>query len=99
VKNLYHYVPGLLGLLLACSPLRSAIVINEIHYNPDVKTEPAEFIELYNTGPGSVNLGGWFFSDGINYTLPATNVAAGGFVVIAQNPAFFQTKFGVAGSV
>ncbi len=76
---------------------RAAIVINEIHYNPDVKTEPAEFIELYNTGPNTVNLGGWFFSEGINYTFPATNVAPGGFVVVAQNPAFLQTKFGVAG--
>ena len=77
----------------------AAIVINEIHYNPDVKTEPAEFIELHNTGPGPVNLGGWFFSEGINYTFPATNIPPGGFVVVAQNPAFLQTKFGVAGAL
>ncbi|MHC4160376.1 MAG: hypothetical protein ACYSSO_15025, partial [Planctomycetota bacterium] len=26
------------------------VVINEIHYDPDVKTELVEFIELHNTG-------------------------------------------------
>ncbi len=88
---------GLCGV--AALPCSAAIVINEIHYNPDVKTEPAEFIELYNTGPNAVNLAGWFFSDGINYIFPATNVAPGGFVVVAQNPAFLQTKFGVSGAL
>ena len=41
--------------LLCCAvgfvlPLPASIVINEIHYNPDVKTEPVEFVELYNAG-------------------------------------------------
>jgi len=89
----------LCSCLAAAGSVSAAVVINEIHYNPDVKTEPAEFIELYNTGPGAVNVGGWYFSDGINYTLPATNIAAGGFLVVAQNPAFLQTKYGVAGAV
>jgi hypothetical protein len=99
VKNIVRSIVCLCGLLASHFAATAAIVINEIHYNPDVKTEPAEFIELYNTGPLAVNLGGWFFSDGINYTLPATNLAAGGFVVIAQNPAFLQTKFGVTGAL
>ncbi|GAG46426.1 unnamed protein product, partial [marine sediment metagenome] len=25
-----------------------SVVINEIHYDPDVKTEQVEFVELYN---------------------------------------------------
>ena len=45
----------------------SAIIINEIHYNPDVKTEQVEFIELYNSGTNAVNLGGWHFDAGIDY--------------------------------
>jgi len=99
VKNIYCSIVSLCVLLVSLCSGSAAIVINEIHYNPDVKTEPAEFIELYNTGPGAVNLAGWFFSDGINYTFPATNVAAGGYVVVAQNPAFLQTKFSVAGAL
>ena len=41
------------------------IVINELHVDPDVKTEPVEFIELYNAGASTVNLSGWNFSNGV----------------------------------
>ena len=99
MKHLRSLLVSSCVLALALFQASAAIVINEIHYNPDVKTEPAEFIELFNTGPGAVNLGGWFFSDGINYVIPATNLAAGGFVVVAQNPAFLQAKFGVTGAL
>src|SRR2546423_6356851 len=40
-------------LLLSCS-----VVINEIHYNPDIKTEPVEFAELKNTGDAPAELSG-----------------------------------------
>src|SRR5688572_27402439 len=76
-----------------------AIVINEIHYNPDIKSEPAEFIELYNAGASQVDLGGWYFSDGVDYVFPPTNVPPGGFVVVAQNPTAFATKFGITGAL
>lgn len=99
MKYIFCFAVAFCALLPSRFSASAAIVINEIHYNPDVKTEPAEFIELYNTGPNAVNLGGWFFSDGINYTFPATNVAPGGFVVVAQNPTFIQTKFGVTGAL
>jgi hypothetical protein len=39
---------------------RSEVVINEIHYNPDVDTELVEFIELYNPGSAAVDLSGAF---------------------------------------
>ncbi|MDB6030522.1 MAG: hypothetical protein JWM16_860, partial [Verrucomicrobiales bacterium] len=71
------------------------VVINEIHYNPDVKTEPAEFVELYNNGTNSVNVGGWSLDSGLHYTIPAgTNMAPGSYLVIAANPAFVFTKYG-----
>ncbi len=76
----------------------AAIVINEIHYNPDVKTEPAEFVELHNSGTNPVNLAGWYFSSGISYTFSNNvSIAAGGYAVVAQNPAFLATKY--AGTV
>jgi hypothetical protein len=52
-------------LCLTCAALTcasAAIVINEIHYNPDVKTEHVEFIELFNTESSTVDLSGWYFS-------------------------------------
>src|SRR5437870_408715 len=75
----------------------AGIVINEIHYNPDVKTEPAEFIELVNVGTNAVDLSAWYFSDGVEFTFPkGTSLAAGGYLVVAQNPAALQMKFGVS---
>jgi hypothetical protein len=78
----------------------SAIVINEIHYNPDVKEEHVEFIELYNASTNTVGLSGWYFSDGISYTFPpGVTLAPGGYRVVAENPAALQTKFGFGGAL
>ncbi|MBN2473869.1 MAG: lamin tail domain-containing protein [Pirellulales bacterium] len=77
------------------SPRVGAIVINELHVRPDVKTEPVEYLELVNTSGVEIDLSGWYFSDGIGYTFPAgTAVAPGGYVVVAQNPTAAQAKFG-----
>ena len=83
--------------VLAPGQAFAAVVINEIHYNPDVKTEPAEFVELVNTGTKTVNLAGWTLTSGFSYSFPSTNLAPGGFAVVAQNPAFLQTKYSVSG--
>jgi hypothetical protein len=75
------------------------VVINEIHYDPDVKTELCEFVELYNPTPREVDLSGWFFSAGIDYTFPAgpkSKIGADGYLVLARNTAKFQAKFGQA---
>ena len=79
------------------SAVRAEIVINEIHYNPDVKTEPAEFIELYNPGPDAADLTGWRFSSGVHYSFPAgTTMVPGAYLVVAQDPAFLKNKFNAA---
>src|SRR5882724_5089533 len=91
-------VPALfLGVL--CSARADSIVINEIHFNPDIKTDPAEFVELYNAGSNAVNLAGYRFTGTLDYVLPATNVASRGYAVLAQNPGFLQTKYGAAGAL
>jgi len=91
--------PGLVVALWSAAALSlpAQVVINEIHYAPDVKTELVEFLELYNAGNSAVNLSGWQFTDGIAFTFPnGTTLAAGGYLVVAQNPTALQTKFGVA---
>ena len=66
----------------------SAIVINEIHYNPDLKTDLVEFIELYNTGPYDMDISGWRFCDGVDYTFPPNTIfPADSYLVIAEDPA------------
>ena len=72
----------------------SAIVINELHTHPDVKTEQAEFIELYNAGTAEVDLSGWQFTDGVLYTFPAgTKLGADGYLIVAQNPDGIRAKW------
>ncbi|HUF61899.1 MAG TPA: lamin tail domain-containing protein, partial [Verrucomicrobiales bacterium] len=64
-------VPGLLVLpLLRAQDPGPGIVLNEIHYHPDVDTEAVEFIELLNAGAETVDLSGWMFSDGIAHVFP-----------------------------
>ena len=82
-------------LLGADQVSRAAIVINEIHHNPDVKTEAVEFIELHNPSASPVNLAGWSLDAAVDYIFPAgTTIAAGGFLVISENTNAFRLKFG-----
>ncbi|MBE0537337.1 MAG: lamin tail domain-containing protein [Phycisphaerae bacterium] len=71
------------------------IVINEIHYDPDIKTELVEFLELYNAGDTVADLSGWYFSSGITLRFAdGTAIPPGGYLVITQNAAAFAKKFG-----
>jgi hypothetical protein len=73
-----------------------AVVINEIHYNADDNTSFEEFVELHNTAGSPVNISGWKFSDGVEFTFaPGTSIPANGYVVVAQDPATLLSKFGV----
>ena len=86
---------GLLCLTLAATA-RAGVVINEIHFDPVDKTSAEEFIELYNSGAAPVDLGGAYFDAGISFTFPVgTTIAPGAFLVVAQDPATLQARFGV----
>ena len=70
-------------------------VINEIHYRPADKTSLEEFIELHNPGDAALNLSGWTLSDAVTFTFPGgTTLPAGGYLVIAENPAVILSKYG-----
>src|SRR4051794_1255325 len=72
-----------------------SVVINEIHYAPDVATEQTEFVELTNPGDAPVDLSGAAFTNGIAYTFPAgTSLAPNAYLVVAQDLGDFQAKFG-----
>jgi hypothetical protein len=84
---------ALFPTLIICSA-NAAIVINEIHYNPDVKTERAEFIELYNNSPTPVDLSGWKLEEGIEFTFPGgTQLGANAYLLIAEDPATLLGKY------
>ncbi|YCM44387.1 lamin tail domain-containing protein [Verrucomicrobiaceae bacterium 227] len=73
-----------------------AIVINEIHYNPPENPVREEFVELYNPASVDVDLHGWRLSSAIDFTFPAgSSIPAGGYLIIAEDPATMLATFGV----
>ena len=66
--------------------VEDSIVINEIHYHPIDEDEEKEFIEIVNTGEAAVDLTGWRFAQGVDFTFPAVELAAGAYLVIARSP-------------
>lgn len=83
------------GLLtgLRCS---AGVLINEVNYDPTNATELLEFVELFNTGDTAVDLGGWYFSDGVSFTFPTgTLINATSYVVVAESPANLTARYGV----
>jgi len=82
------------------SAVLGVVVINEIHYDADPKTDAIEFVELHNAGGKDVDLSGWRFSNGIQYTFPAnTTLEPGGQLVVAENPTELRRKFKLGASV
>jgi len=75
----------------------ASVVINEIHYDPDRKTEPVEFIELYNPTAASIDLSYWTLEGAVQFFFaPGTTLAANSCVVIGEDPVALQQKFDVA---
>ncbi|RIK73924.1 MAG: hypothetical protein DCC68_24060, partial [Planctomycetota bacterium] len=72
------------------------IVINELHYEPVFNNIPEEFLELYNNGATPVDMTGWRFTDGIDYTFPpGTVIGPGEYLVVAEDPATMSALWGV----
>jgi len=76
--------------------LERRVVIHEIQYHPAPTNTGGEFIELFNRGPGAVDVSGWSFTRGVEYTFPAgTSIPAGGYLVLAHRPADAQAYYGI----
>lgn len=73
---------------------RADVLINEIMYHPSSELVTEEYVELYNPGAGAVDLSGWKFTNGVQFTFPAgTSISAGGYLVVTANPAAFHAKY------
>jgi hypothetical protein len=88
-------------------PTSANLAITEVHYHPAAPspaeitagyTDPDafEFLEILNTGGSSVNLTGSYFASGLDYTFPVTVLAPGARLVLANNAAAFQMRYGTA---
>ncbi len=79
---------------------RTALVISEIMYHPRQRADgrDLEFIELFNSGPLDCDLSGYRLSGEVSYDFPAgTIIPAGGFLVVANNPADVAAVYGLSG--
>ncbi|MEI6681497.1 MAG: lamin tail domain-containing protein [Bacteroidota bacterium] len=87
-KNNYIHVTG---------PTNAPIVITEINYrSPIIGTDSLEFIELYNNGTQPVNMTGFYFSKGVDFTFPAMTLNPQGYVMVGKSSAFLTTYYGVS---
>ncbi len=69
------------------------VIINEIMFNAPGGRMADEWLELHNTSSDLVNLAGWRFTRGVNFTFPNVSIPAGGYLVVAANLAAFQAKY------
>jgi beta-lactamase superfamily II metal-dependent hydrolase len=75
------------------------IVISEVFYDTPGTDADEEWIELYNKGTSTVDIGGWTITDnngaGSTYTFPGgTTIAAGTYFTVAHNSAGFNALYG-----
>ena len=76
--------------------LQAQVIINEISYNPpESNTDSLEYIELFNAGITQVNMEGWYFTSGIEDTLPSVHLEPGDYYVLAVNAEAMMNVFGI----
>lgn len=69
------------------------VVINELHHHPISGSDDDQFIELYNRTDAAVDLGGWKFTAGVNFTFPDhTLIQRRGYLVVARNAAHLHER-------
>lgn len=88
---------GLSGIFSIIEPIYiPQLVITEIMYNPpESGTDSLEFIELYNHDNVSINLEGYYFAAGVDFTFPAVTLNPGEYILIAVDSVKFQDFFGL----
>lgn len=72
------------------------IAISEIMYHPYHRSDGVEdirqeWIELFNAGAESINLAGWRFSDGVEFTFPDVVLEAQSYLVVAADADAFRS--------
>ncbi|HEX7860941.1 MAG TPA: lamin tail domain-containing protein [Verrucomicrobiae bacterium] len=75
------------------------LAITEIMYNPvkpsnTFTNEDFEFIELHNSGTSTINLAGFAFTNGIDFTFTGGTIASGGYVILVKNRTVFESRYG-----
>lgn len=76
--------------------LHAQIVINEIMYNPpESGNDSLEYVEIYNANDFEVDITGYIFTAGMEYTFPGHMLSAGEYVVVCIDSLVLMNNFGV----
>jgi hypothetical protein len=89
---------GLTSALFTIPQDLSSLVVTEIMYDPPAASAWAggefEFLELKNVGTNTLQLGGFYFSAGMDFAFTnGTRLGPNQFLVLARNAAAFQWKY------
>ncbi|MBN1421979.1 MAG: CotH kinase family protein [Planctomycetes bacterium] len=102
-----RFAAAWIALLLTLGPAWTAdqdIIINEVMYHPmgpdatsELDDDVLEYVELYNRGTEAVDLAGWSFDRGIQYTFPSgTTLGAGEYLVVCGDVDSIRAKYGIS---
>jgi hypothetical protein len=78
--------------VFAVGPVAENLRITEIMYNP--QDSSGKFIELKNIGAETINLNMVSFTNGIDFTFPSFELAAGEHVILAQDENALKARYG-----
>lgn len=76
------------------------VVFNEIMYHPIDNDPRREYLEIYNRGSVSHHMTGWKLTNGLDFDFPpGTVIPAGGYIVVARDPALIRSIYGLGPAV
>ncbi|MFT5264614.1 MAG: plastocyanin/DNA/RNA endonuclease YhcR with UshA esterase domain [Polaribacter sp.] len=90
-----HVGAGMVGTVTVIPVPTYDIVINEIMYNPPSSDLIGEYIELYNNQNTAIDLAGFEFTQGVEYTFPSLSIGAGEYLMVASDSVAFEALYGV----
>jgi hypothetical protein len=83
--------------VFAVGPVAESLRISEIMYHPSDTGGPndpnTEYIELTNVGTRAINLSLVKFTNGVDFTFPSLDLAAGKYCLVVKDLAAFQARY------
>ena len=81
------------AVFCAAGAVEADVLITEIMYDPP-EDKDCEYVEIHNSGAALVDLSGWRFTEGIQFTFPpGTQVPGGGHLVACRSTARFLRAY------
>jgi len=82
--------------IFGVGPVAENLRVTEIMYHPQDANDPNdEFIELQNIGIETINLNLVRFTNGIYFTFPSMELAAGEYVLVVKDISAFAAQYGL----